>query len=258
MTYLRADKMIGDCTTFSRKEIKQLIKNGRIAVNGEILSSADKKLDPEKDTVYVDNRRILYKKYHYLMLHKPAGVISATEDKQESTVMELLPQYYRQMGLFPAGRLDKDVEGLLILTDDGEYAHRVISPKNKVFKVYYAEVSGQLNKQDQEAFSAGIQLQDGLQCMPGNLTILSSQEKSTCLVSICEGKYHQVKRMLAALGKPVQYMRRLAIGGLQLDICLKPGEFREMTEEERDFVFADIPFVLDKLWKNAQSKNKGN
>ena len=165
------------------------------------------------------------------MLHKPAGVLSAVEDRRQKTVLDLLPEELQKRGLSPVGRLDKDTEGLLLLTNDGELTHHLLSPRHHVDKVYYARVEGELEQADCEAFAAGMTLGDGLECMPAGLKILSPDE---ALVTLQEGKFHQVKRMLAARGKPVVYLKRLSMGPLQLDEVLQPGEFRHLTEEETD------------------------
>lgn len=179
----------------------------------------------------VDGHPILREKYVYLMLHKPAGLISSTEDPREPTVLTLLPPHLRKIGLFPVGRLDKDTEGLLLLTNDGALAHRLLSPNKHVDKVYYAEVDGTLDPTDQEAFKQGITLGDGTQCLPAELEILDPPDQ--CLVTLREGKYHQVKRMLASRGKPVRYLKRLTMDSLRLDPALPMGAWRPLTDEEK-------------------------
>lgn len=172
------------------------------------------------------------------MMNKPAGYVSSTEDRKEKTVMSLLDGVYVRLDLFPAGRLDKDAEGLLILTDDGDYAHRIITPSKKVYKTYYVETDGALSGDDAAAFRDGVVLRDGLHCLPARLDILTSGDKSTAYVVIREGKYHQVKRMLASRGKRVTYLKRVAIGGLKLDGRLEAGQYRELTAEEAWAVFS--------------------
>ncbi|MEE0416372.1 MAG: 16S rRNA pseudouridine(516) synthase, partial [Oscillospiraceae bacterium] len=176
-----------------------------------------------------DGHPIAYQEYHYLMLHKPAGCVTATEDRRDKTVMDYLPDNLRR-GLSPVGRLDKDTEGLLLLTNDGLLAHRLLAPRSHVDKVYYARVEGALEPADAAAFAAGMTLGDGLECLPAGLEILSPGE---CLVTLREGKFHQVKRMLAARGKPVTYLKRLSMGPLRLDPELAPGAFRMLTAEEK-------------------------
>ena len=169
-------------------------------------------------------------RFTYVMLHKPAGVLSATEDTRQQTVLDLLPPELRRRSLSPVGRLDKDTEGLLLLTNDGALAHRLLAPRSHVDKVYYARVEGALEPADAAAFAAGMTLGDGLECLPAGLEILSPWE---CLVTLREGKFHQVKRMLAARGKPVTYLKRLSMGPLRLDPELAPGAFRMLTAEEK-------------------------
>ena len=223
MALQRLDKLISAATTLSRKDVKALVKTGRITVDGKRVSYADEKYDHLAAEIRVDGKIISYKKNHYFMLNKPAGFLSATEDSRDRTVLDLLEENDRAFDLFPAGRLDKDSEGLLILTDDGEYCHNIISPKKHVYKTYYVEVEAPLEETDCDAFEKGIVLGDGMVCLG--------------LVTIREGKFHQVKRMLGSLGKKVTYLKRLSIGGLVLDGSLAKGEYREMTETEVQKVF---------------------
>lgn len=234
MALQRLDKLISAATTLSRKDVKALVKTGRITVDGKRVSSADEKYDHLAAEIRVDGKIISYKKNHYFMLNKPAGFLSATEDSRDRTVLDLLEENDRAFDLFPAGRLDKDSEGLLILTDDGEYCHNIISPKKHVYKTYYVEVEAPLEKTDCDAFEKGIVLGDGMVCLPGKLEITGEK---TGLVTIREGKFHQVKRMLGSLGKKVTYLKRLSIGNLELDPSLAKGEYREMTETEVQKVF---------------------
>lgn len=234
MALQRLDKLISAATTLSRKDVKALVKTGRITVDGKRVSYADEKYDHLAAEIRVDGKIISYKKNHYFMLNKPAGFLSATEDSRDRTVLDLLEENDRAFDLFPAGRLDKDSEGLLILTDDGEYCHNIISPKKHVYKTYYVEVEAPLEETDCDAFEKGIVLGDGMVCLPGKLEITGEK---TGLVTIREGKFHQVKRMLGSLGKKVTYLKRLSIGGLVLDGSLAKGEYREMTETEVQKVF---------------------
>ncbi len=229
MPLLRLDKILADMGVGSRREIKALIRNGRVAVNGDVAVSGDIKLEAEKARISVDGVTVEYKQFRYVMLNKPAGYVCASEDRRERTVMELLDAQLRRQGLFSVGRLDKDTEGLLILTNDGDYAHRVISPKSNISKRYYAKVEGILDKSDSEKMREGLVLADGTKCLPAELEILSENE---CVISVSEGKYHQVKRMLASRGKRVLYLKRLSIGGLSLDEKLDPGRWRDLAEEE--------------------------
>jgi 16S rRNA pseudouridine516 synthase len=237
MAMLRLDKILSQSGIASRREAARLIRDGRVIIDGRAAAAGDEKVDPELSEILVDGAPVSYRRYCYLMMNKPAGYVSATEDRDQKTVLELLSGPLSRMALFPAGRLDKDTEGLLLLTNDGDWAHRVISPSKNVYKTYYAETEGALEPDDVEAFSEGIVLRDGLKCLPAGLTILSSGETSRALVTIREGKYHQVKRMLAARGKPVTRLRRIAVGGLKLDETLAPGAYRELTPSEREMVF---------------------
>lgn len=235
MGLLRLDKIISSCGIASRREIKTLIRSGRVSVDGAIASSAEQKYDPEKVKIAVDGENISYKVRHIIMLNKPAGYITATEDGKDKTVIDLLSNDYKRIGVFPIGRLDKDTEGLLLLTDDGDFCHNIITPSKEIAKIYYAEVSGVLSESDGIAFKEGIELANGQKCIPGELKILP--DKKSGYVLVYEGKYHQVKRMLASLGKPVTYLKRVAIGGIILDATLEKGAFREITEVESKIVF---------------------
>lgn len=228
----RLDKLIASTGRWSRREVKTLVREGRVLADGAIARSAEDKYDADTCRITVNGEELRLRTHTYVMLHKPAGVLSATEDGRGRTVLDLLSPDLRKIGVFPVGRLDKDTEGLLLLTDDGELAHALLSPKKHVDKVYYARVSGRLVPEDCAAFAAGMTLGDGLTCMPAELEILSAGETSECLVTLREGKFHQVKRMLAARGKPVEYLKRLSMGPLRLDEGLTAGEYRLLTEEE--------------------------
>ena len=232
MSMERLDKLLASTGRWSRSEVKRLVREGRVLANGCIAASAEEKYDAETAAFTVDGEAVRLSKYVYLMLHKPAGVLSATEDGRGRTVLDLLPPEYRKRGLFPVGRLDKDTEGLLLLTDDGALAHELLSPKKHVDKVYYTRVDGELTQADCAAFAAGMTLGDGLTCLPARLEILSAGAESEALVTLREGKFHQIKRMLAARGKPVLYLKRLSMGALKLDETLAPGGWRELTENE--------------------------
>ena len=234
MAVIRLDKFIADTGMASRKEARDLVKAGRVKVNGSIAPAADMKIDPECSTVLVDGQTIEYRQFRYIMMNKPNGVLSATEDAGQETVIDLLPESLRRQELFPVGRLDKDTTGLLLLTNDGGFSHSVISPKRHVAKVYRAAVTGILDKSDVAAFEQGMTLGDGTRCMPAKLEIL---RPSVGLATVFEGKYHQVKRMFAARGKHVTALHRLSIGGLSLDEGLLPGQYRELSAEERELIF---------------------
>lgn len=225
----RLDKVISATGKKSRREVKDMVRQGRILVDGKIAAAADMKVDPLLAEILLDGEPLCYEKFTYIMLHKPAGVLSAVEDRKQKTVLDLLPSELQKRGLSPVGRLDKDTEGLLLLTNDGKLTHKLLSPKYHVDKVYYAKVDGCLERADIEAFAAGMTLGDGLECLPAGLEILSDSE---ALVTLHEGKFHQVKRMLAARGKPVLYLKRLRMGPLYLDENLPCGAYRPLHEEE--------------------------
>ena len=231
----RLDKIISATGKKSRREVKLLVKQGRILVDGVPASAPEMKVDPAVSEILLDGENIGYQRFTYIMLHKPAGVLAAVEDKRQKTVLDLLPEELQRRNLSPVGRLDKDTEGLLLLTNDGELTHRLLSPRHHVDKVYYARVDGRLEEADCAAFAAGITLGDGLECMPAGLEILSDSE---ALVTLQEGKFHQVKRMLAFCGKPVVYLKRLSMGPLRLDESLQPGEFRHLTGDEEKMLRA--------------------
>ena len=232
MAEQRLDKIIVSTGRYSRREVKTLVREGRVLVDGRIAASAEEKCDPERARIRVNGEELFYREHTYVMLHKPAGVLSATEDGRGETVLDLLAPEYRKIGLFPVGRLDKDTEGLLLLTDDGALAHDLLAPKKHVDKVYFARTEGALSEEDCAAFAAGITLGDGLSCLPAKLEILKSGAQSEALVTVCEGKFHQVKRMLASRGNPVIYLKRLSMGPLTLDEGLRAGEYRLLTAQE--------------------------
>lgn len=236
---LRLDKIISSSGLATRSEIKRLVKQGRVSVDGVIASSADMKCDPEKSEIFVDGTPLRYSEHHYIMMYKPAGVLSATEDGRGETVLDLLDAATKRLELFPVGRLDKDAEGLLILTDDGDFCHKVISPKSGVVKKYYVETENPVPASACAEFEKGMVLADGLQCLPAKLELCGENEKCA-YVYVSEGKFHQVKRMMAAVGCPVSYLKRVAEGGLQLDENLAKGEWRELTKTERVSVFETI------------------
>ena len=231
MAQERLDKLLSSTGRWSRKEVKELLHRGRVQVDGRTALRPEEKFDPDLTQIQVDGEQIDCAPFLYIMLHKPAGLLSATEDRRQRTVLDLLPEYLRRRGLFPVGRLDKDTTGLLLLTDDGALAHELLSPKKHVDKVYLAQVEGEVDQMDVAALAGGMVLGDGTQCLPAGLEPLA--DKSCCLVTLREGKYHQVKRMLAARGKPVRTLKRLSMGPLMLDEALNPGEWRFLTPKER-------------------------
>lgn len=229
----RLDKIISNLGYGSRKEIKALVKKGVVKVDGEVVKDNGVLIDPEKSVININGEDLFYREYIYLMMNKPDGVISATYDNREETVIDLLEVEHQVFNPFPVGRLDKDTVGLLLLTNDGELNHRLISPKWHVDKVYYAKIDKAVDEKDVEAFKNGITLDDGYKCKEGKLEIInSSNEGAEVMVTIQEGKYHQVKRMFEALGKTVVYLKRTEFGGLPLDQELEEGEYRELTEDE--------------------------
>lgn len=234
MPLTRLDKLIADSGKASRKEARNLIRAGRVNVNGRIADSAEEKLDSDSAEILIDGEKINCAGLRYIMLNKPGGVLSATEDAKQKTVIDLLPEELQRLGLSPVGRLDKDTTGLLLLTNDGSFAHRVISPKHHIAKRYRAAVDGALEQEDAAAFERGIVLADGLECLPARLEII---RPCVGIVTVYEGKYHQVKRMLASRGKHVTALHRLSIGALTLPEGLAPGQFVELSAEEAARVY---------------------
>ena len=235
MPMTRLDKLIADSGAATRSEAKALVRAGRITVNGARPRSAEEKFDSDTAVVCLDGQTISCSATRYLMMYKPEGILSATEDPKQSTVIDLLSPELKRQGLFPVGRLDKDTTGLLLLTNDGDFAHRVISPKKHVPKLYRAELDGILDESDVASFAEGLVLGDGTQCLPAELTAAAPH---TAFVKVFEGKYHQVKRMFAARGKHVIALHRVSVGGLSLDPILKPGEYRELSAEEIMVIFS--------------------
>ena len=229
----RLDKIISNLGYGSRKEIKQLARKGFVEVDGVVVKDSGMLIDPEKAKVVVNGEEIFYRKHIYLLMNKPAGVISATNDNREETVIDLLEIEHQVFNPFPVGRLDKDTVGLLLLTNDGELNHRLISPKFHVDKVYYAKIDKKVTDNDVKKFKEGITLDDGYKCKEAKLEIINANEEgSEVLVTIQEGKFHQVKRMFEAVDKKVMYLKRIEFGTIKLDEDLEEGEYRELTEEE--------------------------
>ncbi len=229
---MRLDKLLANMGYGSRKEVKQLLKQKAVSVDGTYVKDAAMHVDPEKQDVVVYGERVVYTEFVYYMMNKPLGVISATEDLRDETVIDLLDPLHQHFQPFPVGRLDKDTEGLLLLTNDGVLAHNLLSPKKHVPKVYYAKIDGIVTQEDGEIFARGVELDDGYVTKPGELVILKSAPQSEIELTIQEGKFHQVKRMFEAVGKRVTYLKRLSMGSLQLDESLALGEYRELTSEE--------------------------
>ena len=249
----RLDKRIAASGCYSRAEAKTLIRAGRVLVDGIAPKSGEDKVS-DTARITVDGQALDCRAFRYLMLYKPEGILSATEDRTQSTVLDLLPAPLRRLELFPVGRLDKDTTGLLLLTNDGDLAHRVISPKHHVPKRYLALLEAPITEDDQKRFAEGLQLADGTCCLPAEL--LPGNEQREARVTVYEGKYHQVKRMFAAVGKPVLRLHREAIGALELDSALKPGEFRELKETELSLIFSGnrgpSTNIRPRLTKNRQ------
>ncbi len=229
----RVDKILVHMGIGTRKEVKKLVKSGRVMVNQEQISDPGLHIDPQLDQIMVDGEPLHYREYIYLMLNKPAGIISATEDRFAKVVVDLLSPEFQHFAPFPVGRLDKDTEGLLLLTNDGALAHQLLSPKKLVPKTYYAKIAGKVTEAEVELFHQGVTLEDGYKTMPGQLKILTAGDRQSEIeLTIYEGKFHQVKRMFAAVGKKVLYLKRIAMGPLHLDPSLALGEYRELTSEE--------------------------
>ncbi len=231
---MRLDKLLGHCGYGTRRQIKVLCKAGHVWVNGACCRDSSVKIDPSGDEITVDGQLVIYERYYYIMMNKPAGVVSATEDNVDRTVLDLLPWMYRGASLFPVGRLDKDTTGLLLLTNDGVWAHRITSPKKHIDKVYLAEVEENIPDHIDSIFQAGIELADGTKCLPAAARI---KEGQTLEITVQEGKFHQVKRMCASAGLRVRRLQRRSIGALVLDQTLRPGEIRPLEERERELPF---------------------
>lgn len=233
----RLDKILSSQGICSRKEAKSLANKQKIKVNNEIVRRSDIKIDPTSDIIEVDGRIVEYKQYVYIMMNKPKGVVSASTDKREKTVIDLLPEQLKRKDLFPAGRLDKDTTGLLIITNDGEFAHRMLSPKKKVYKLYEALLDGELSEQQKDILESGITMNDGTAFKPAKISFPDSGDKTKAHIEICEGKFHQVKKMFAFVGLTVVELRRLRVGGLFLDGKLKEGECKFLTNFELSVIF---------------------
>ncbi len=232
---MRLDKFLADMALGSRKEVKTFIKKGLVTVNGTLVKSDKTQVEENKDDIRFDGEPVIYQKYFYYMMNKPVGVISATVDDYEETVVDLLADEDYREDLFPVGRLDKDTEGFMLLANDGALAHRLLSPKKHVDKEYYAKVDGIMTAEDVTKFAAGLTIDGGEKTLPAELTILSvDQEAATSDIRLIlhEGKFHQVKRMVAAVGKEVTYLKRLRIGKLALDPALELGDYRPLSAIE--------------------------
>lgn len=225
---MRLDKFLCECGRGSRKEIKKAVKAGIVRVNGEAVKKSDLQVDEESDRVEYNGVPVVYRRYVYFMLNKPAGYVSATEDKRYPAVTELVPEEYAHYEVYPVGRLDIDTEGLLVLTNDGQYAHEMTSPAKNIYKTYFARLDRPAEAADIEAFAAGMEFSD-FTAKPAVLEL--TENPTEVYISIREGKFHQVKRMCAKVGKEVLYLKRIRIGDMCLDPALEPGEIKDITEE---------------------------
>jgi len=233
MALMRLDKFFSSQNLCSRKEMKALLKDGSITVNGRTdRLKGDLKIDTDKDVVRLHGEIVEYKQYVYLMLNKPQGVVSATNDREHKTVLDLVPPELYRPGLFPAGRLDKDTTGFVLLTDDGDFAHRILSPKNHVEKTYHARLDGKIAQEDIERFAQGVTLKDGFVCLPARMRVLEDTEQPLVEIVICEGKYHQIKRMAGAIGRKVLSLKRVKMGNVELDPDLPEGACKAMLHKD--------------------------
>src|SRR5699024_10602268 len=235
---MRLDKMLSHMGFGSRKDVKQLIKSKKVRINGDIANKPNMHIDVSNDEVSVHGELVKYREFIYLMLHKPQGVISATEDGYDQTVIDLLEMEDALFEPFPVGRLDKDTEGLLLITNDGKLAHALTSPRRAIEKTYVATIDGAVTEEHVQQFSEGVTLDDGYETKPGKLRIITSGETSEIELVITEGKFHQVKRMFQAIGREVTYLKRVQMGEIQLDDRLQLGSYRELTEEELAYCLA--------------------
>ena len=229
---MRLDKLLANTGFGTRKEVKKLLKSGAVLVNDKAVKDAKEQINPETDEIRVHGTPVEYKEFIYLMMNKPPGVLSATEDNYQETVIDLLEPEFAACDPFPVGRLDKDTEGLLLITNDGKLAHQLLSPKKHVEKTYFAIIEGTVTAEDGEQFRKGVMFDDGYVTKPATLNILKSGLTSDIELTITEGKFHQVKRMFEAVGKRVIYLKRMSMGSLELDEELDLGEYRELTAEE--------------------------
>ncbi len=230
----RLDKILVSQNIGSRKEVQKLIRQKSVTVDGEVVTKPECKVDVEISTITVSGKPVEFKRYIYIMMNKPQGVVSASTDKKEKTVIDLVPENLYRKGLFPAGRLDKNTEGLLIITDDGDFAHKMLSPKKQIYKRYYVEVDGEIYEEMIEAFEKGVVFSDGTKCLPAKLEI---DGKNSGFVEICEGKFHQVKKMFQVFNLKVTFLKRISIGMLKLDGNLPIGECRELEKTEQNAIF---------------------
>lgn len=228
----RLDKLIASQGKYSRKEAQELIKSGAVKVNGISVRDRGAKTDDEKDSVLIDGEPLDFQKFVYIMLNKPKGVVSATSDRSVKTVIDLVPEEYKRRNLFPAGRLDITTTGFVLITDDGDFAHRILSPKNHIEKTYEARLAQSTTEEQLKAVCEGIELKDGTKCLPARARVIEDGDNPLVEIKICEGKYHQIKRMFAAAGNGVIGLKRTRMGALELDPTLKEGECRLISDYE--------------------------
>ncbi|KGG80314.1 pseudouridine synthase [Caloranaerobacter azorensis H53214] len=229
---IRLDKILSNLGYGSRKDIKKMVKSGLVKVDGEVVKDSSYKLNPYKAVIEIGDTVVEYREFVYLMMNKPKGVVSSTDDPLSRTVIDLIDEKYRVFNPFPVGRLDKDTEGLLIISNDGKLAHNLLSPKKHVEKKYYVEVEGYVTDDDKKIFAEGVVIDGEYKTMPAYLEIIETDNISRVYLTIKEGKFHQVKKMFKAVNKRVVYLKRVSMGRLDLDESLLPGEYRELTEEE--------------------------
>lgn len=233
---MRLDKLFANMGYGSRKEVKTILKQKKVFINKSMTKDGSTHIDPQVDRITVGENVVQYQVFIYLMMHKPPGYVSATVDDKDKTVIDLLADDLKHYNPFPVGRLDKDTEGLLLLTNNGELGHRLTSPKKDIDKVYYARIDARVTDEDVERFAKGLTLEDGYRTKPAKLKIIVAGEHSEIEVTVSEGKYHQVKRMFKAVGKKVTYLKRLKMGSLSLDSSLAIGQYRELTDDELELL----------------------
>lgn len=238
MPIMRLDKFFSSQELFSRKDVKTFIKKGKIKINSTVAKSHEEKIDTDSDKIYFDNEEIPYKPYIYIMLNKPQGVVSASNSKSHKTVLDLVPPSFYRSDLFPAGRLDKDTEGFVLITNDGDFAHHILSPKNHIEKKYEAVLDGKITPEQIAQIESGITLADGTKCQTARLAIIEDSNTPTVEIAICEGKYHQIKRMFGVIGLGVNHLKRTAMGNLALDENLAQSECREILHKEIEQILA--------------------
>lgn len=227
----RLDKAFSSCKLYSRTEIAKIIKQKRVSVNGKIINDPSFKVDAQKDEILLDGKAVEFSKFVYIMLNKPSGVVSSTDDGRDKTIIDILPESFKRQGLFPVGRLDKDTVGLVILTDDGVSAHKRLSPKTHAEKVYYFEVAEEVTSEVALEIESGVLLKDGYKTLPCKIKLLS---KTSGEITLVEGKYHEIKRIFGAKGNKITYLKRISFGGIELDKTLPEGSCRYLTKEEKE------------------------